>query len=102
MLARLKEWIAYRGLIWNLVVHDPKVRYKSFVLGFLGSLLNPLFRMGSFTVLLTIMLLNNAIEKSPLFILCALLLWNSFSTSVMGSTLGIVANAHCRSRSTGA
>lgn len=102
MLARLKEWIAYRGLIWNLVVHDPKVRYKSFVLGFLWSLLNPLFTMVVFTVLFTIMLLNNTIEKFPVFILCALLPRNFFSTSVMGSTLGIVANAHCRSRSTGA
>lgn len=102
MLAPLRELIAYRGLIWNPVVRDPKVRYKSVVLGFLWSLLNPLLTMVVFTVPFAIMLLNNAMEKLPVFILCALLPRNFFSTSVMGSTLDIVANAHRRSRSTGA
>lgn len=98
MLTRLKELIAYRDLIWNLVVRDLKVRYKSSVLGFLWSLLNPLFMMVVFTVLFTIMLPNNAIEKFPVFVLCALLPWNFFSSSVMGSTLSIVANAHLITR----
>lgn len=73
MLARLKELIACRGLICNLVVHDLKVRYKSFVLGFLWSFLNPALTMAIFTVLLTIILLNNALNRFPVFILCALL-----------------------------
>ena len=94
MLTRFKELIAYRDLIWNLVVRDLKVRYKSSVLGFLWSLLNPLFMMVVFTVLFTIMLPNNAIEKFPVFVLCALLPWNFFSASITGSTLSIVANAH--------
>lgn len=98
MLAPLEELIAYRGLIWTPVARDLKVRS---VLGFLWSLLNPLFVMVVFAVLFTIRLPNNAIGKFLVFVPCALLPWNLFSASVMGSTLAIVANTHSRSRSTG-
>ena len=52
MVARLRELLRYRDLIQNLVMRDLKVRYKSSVLGFLWSLLNPLLLMLVFTVVL--------------------------------------------------
>lgn len=94
MGARLKELIQYRELIRNLVVRDLKVRYKNSVLGFLWSLLNPLMMMVIFTVVFTIMLPNNTIERFPVFVLCALLPWNFFSSSVMTSVHSVVGNAH--------
>jgi len=93
-VARLRELIQYRELVRNLVVRDLKVRYKNSVLGFLWSLLNPLMMMVIFTVVFTIMLPNNTIDRFPVFVLCALLPWNFFSSSVMTSVHSVVGSAH--------
>jgi len=94
MVARLNELITYRDLIVNLVIRDLKVRYKNSVLGFLWSLLNPLFMMLVFIVVFSIMLPNQRVANFPVFILCALLPWNFFATSVIGSTNSVVGNGH--------
>jgi len=94
MISKLRELYAYWELAENLVIRDLKVRYKNSVLGFLWSLLNPLLLMLVFTVVFTIMLPNLAIPKFPVFVLCALLPWNFFSTSVLGGTTSIVSNGH--------
>ncbi|MHB0857725.1 MAG: ABC transporter permease [Anaerolineae bacterium] len=93
MIARLRELVSYRDLIWNLVVRDLKVRYKNSVLGFLWSLLNPLMLMVVFTVVFTIMLPNDSTSNFPVFVLCALLPWNFFSVAVSSSVPSIVQNA---------
>jgi lipopolysaccharide transport system permease protein len=93
LVAGAKELVQYRDLIRNLVVRDLRVRYKNSVLGFAWSLLNPLGMMIIFTVVFTIMLPYSEVEKFPVFVLCALLPWNWFSASVIGSTGTIVGNA---------
>ena len=94
MISKLRELYAYWELAENLVIRDLKVRYKNSVLGFLWSLLNPLLLMLVFTIVFTIMLPNLAIPKFPVFVLCALLPWNFFNTSVLGGTTSIVSNGH--------
>ena len=94
MISKLRELYAYWELAENLVIRDLKVRYKNSVLGFLWSLLNPLLLMLVFTVVFTIMLPNLTIPKFPVFVLCALLPWNFFNTSVLGATTSIVSNGH--------
>ena len=94
MTARIRELLAYRELVENLVVRDLKVRYKSSVLGFLWSLVNPLLLMGVFTVVFTVMLPNMTIPKFPVFVLCALLPWNFFSRSVATALNSIVENGN--------
>ncbi|MCE5258221.1 MAG: ABC transporter permease [Chloroflexi bacterium] len=94
MLARFRELYAYRELLQNLVLRDLKVRYKNSVLGFLWSLLNPLLLMLVFTTVFTVMLPNMTVPKFPVFVLCALLPWNFFNTSVIGSVNSISGNGH--------
>ncbi len=97
MKSRLLELIQFRELIVNLVVRDLKVRYKNSVLGVFWSWLNPLFMMVVYTVVFTIMQPGGAsIPKNqfPAFVLCALLPWNLFSSSVMQSIDSIVNNAN--------
>ncbi|MHB9032271.1 MAG: ABC transporter permease, partial [Anaerolineae bacterium] len=94
MLAKLRELRSYRELLYNLVVRDLKVRYKNSVLGFLWSLLNPLLLMLVFTTVFTVMLPNLSVPKFPVFVLCALLPWNFFNTSVIGSINSIAGNGH--------
>lgn len=96
MKNRLLELVRFRGLILNLVVRDLKVRYKNSVLGIFWSWLNPLFMMVVYTVVFTIMQPGNIgipEEQFPAFVLCALLPWNLFATSVTQSVGSIVENA---------
>lgn len=93
ILWRLTELIRYRELLKNLVVRDLKVRYRGSVLGFLWCLANPLLMMVVFTVVFTILMQNNTIEKFPVFILIGVLAWNLHSTAVMSATHSIVGNS---------
>lgn len=93
MIDRLAELIQYRELIRNLVSRDLKVRYRNSALGFLWSLLNPLAMMAVFTVVFTFMMPNDTVDRFPVFVLCALLPWNFFRDSVMGSITSIVSNS---------
>ena len=94
MRERILELVKYRELVRNLVIRDIKLRYRNSVLGFAWSLGNPLLMMGVYTVLFTILMPNNVIPKFPIFILCALLPWNYFNTTIMGAIDSIVGNAH--------
>ena len=47
-----------------------------------------------FTVVFTIMLPNMSIQKFPVFVLCALLPWTFFTTSVSSSIQSITGNGH--------
>jgi lipopolysaccharide transport system permease protein len=92
LVAHLRELLRYRELIFNLIMRELKARYKSSVLGFFWSLLNPLGMMLVFTVVFTIMMPNNAIENFPIFVLCGLLPWNFFSAGIMAGTNSIINN----------
>ena len=84
---------AYRDLLRNLVARDLKVRYKNSALGIIWSMLNPLGMMIVFTIVFTILIPNNSIERFPIFVLCGLLPWNWFSGSVVGSIYSVVNSA---------
>jgi len=93
MKERILELVQYRELVRNLVIRDIKLRYRNSVLGFIWCLGNPLLMMAVFTVVFTILMPTN-IPNYPVFILCALLPWNYFNTSIMGAIDSIVGNAH--------
>jgi lipopolysaccharide transport system permease protein len=93
MRERILELVQYRELVRNLVIRDIKLRYRNSVLGFVWCLGNPLLMMAVFTVVFTV-LMPNDIRDYPIFILCALLPWNYFNTSIMGAIDSIVGNAH--------
>lgn len=93
MLARARQAIDYRNLLYNLVVRDLKVRYKHSFLGFFWSLLNPLLLMAVFTFVFTQLLPSEKARPAfPIFFLSALLPWNWCAASVAG-TLGSIVNS---------
>jgi lipopolysaccharide transport system permease protein len=95
LLARAKQSVGYRDLLYNLVVRDLKVRYKHSVLGFFWSLLNPLLLMVVFTFVFEKLLpTKNQRPMFEVFFLVALLPWNWCSTAVMGTLGSIVGNGH--------
>ena len=93
LVSHFAELWGYRELIWNLVVRDLKVRYRNSVLGVFWSLLNPLLMMAVFTLVFTVMVPYTDVKHFPVFVLLAILPWNFFSSSVIGSIQSIVGNS---------
>ena len=90
---RLRELWEYRDLIHNLVIRDLKVRYKNSILGVAWSLINPLLMMVVYTIVFQLVAGESDLSNYPVFVLCALLPWNFFSTSVLQITDSVVLSA---------
>lgn len=93
ILRQLVELFRYHELVRNLVIRDLKVRYRNSMLGILWSLFNPLLMMVVFTVVFTVMTPYSDVKHFPVFVLCGILPWNFFSSSVIGAIQSIVDNA---------
>ena len=85
------EVARYRELIWALALKDLRVRYKRSVLGFLGSLLNPLFTMIILTIVFSTVM-QIAVKHYAVFLLSVLLPWTFFSQSLSYAVDSIVGN----------
>ncbi len=95
MLARARQSVNYRDLLYNLVVRDLKVRYKHSVLGFFWSLLNPLLLMVVFTfVFQQLLRTGTQYPMFQVFFLSALLPWNWCASAVQGTLGSIIGNGH--------
>jgi ABC-type polysaccharide/polyol phosphate export permease len=94
ILHHLRELWQYRELVYNLVVRNLKVRYKSSVLGVAWSWLNPLMMMVVYTIFYTIFMSNTDVPYYPILLLCGLLPWSLFNDSIRQATGSIVSNAH--------
>lgn len=89
---RVRDIFKYRELLANLVRKDLKVRYKSSVLGFLWSLLNPAMLLVVYYFVFSV-LLGSGIQRFPIYLLSGLLAWNLFSVGLMSATNSVVGNA---------
>jgi lipopolysaccharide transport system permease protein len=93
-LLDLPELVAYRDLLWFLVLRDVKVLYKQTVLGFSWAILPPVFQMILFSVVFGGMAKMES-EGVPyaLFSYVALVPWTYFSASMTAATTSLVSNA---------
>ena len=89
---RLRELWKYRELIRNLVIRDLKVRYRNSVLGIAWSWVNPLLMMLVYTMVFNFLAAQSSLPNFHVFVLCALLPWNFFASSVSQGTTSIVSN----------
>ena len=93
MFRYIKRLFKYRELLVSLSLKDFKVRYKSAYLGFLWSILNPLFLMVVFSIVFSFVA-KIQIEKYPIFLLVGLIPWTFFSLSLSNTTHSIIDNAN--------
>ena len=84
VVQRVREILARREVLLNLVRKELKVKYVSSVLGAAWSLLNPVVFLAVFSFVTAITGL--ALPEYPIYLLSALLGWNFFTTSA-GSTV---------------
>jgi ABC-2 type transport system permease protein len=91
-LQRVRDVWTFRELLRNLIRKELKVKYKSSVLGFFWTLLNPALYLVVFSIVFKY-ILDSAVPDFAIFLLSGLLAWNLFSAAVSGGTGSIVGNA---------
>ncbi len=90
--AYIKNIYDYRNLMISLTKKEIKIKYKSALLGWLWSLLNPLLLMLVFSFVFTL-IIRIEIDNFPIFLLSALLPWFFLNFSLNSSVTSIVDNA---------
>lgn len=69
----------YRGLVWELMVRDIKIRYKRSVLGIAWTMIAPLLNMVALTLVFST-LLKQQIRNYPAFFMLGSMYWAMFAT----------------------
>jgi len=93
MIAFIKEISVRRTLIYELVLKNLKVRYSRPMLGFLWAFLSPVFMVGIFYIVFSL-ILKVEIKEAPfiLYLMSAVFPWSFFQDSVVSSSTSLVDN----------
>src|SRR5918999_2187261 len=96
MLRNLARLVRYRGLVQSLVARELKARYRGSVLGFFWSFINPLLLLAIYSFIFTTIMPNRAEGLQPyaLFMLCGILPWTWFSTSLSEASGSLIAGGN--------
>ena len=89
---RLVELWGARELLLFLVRKELKVKYRSSVLGFLWSMINPAIVLGVYYVVFKYFM-RSAIPDFALFLFSGLIIWNFFGAALQGSASSVVGAA---------
>jgi len=87
-----REFWRYRDLLKLLVIKDVKLKYRRSFLGYLWSVLNPLFIMVIMTIVFSNMFRFN-ISNYPVYLFCGQLLFNFMSNATQQAIFSITYNA---------
>jgi len=90
----IREFWAYRELVYFLAWRDVKVRYKQTVLGVLWAVIQPFFTMVLFTLLFgQLAKIPTDGIPGPIFYFSALVPWIYFSSTLTNAGMSLVANS---------
>lgn len=87
----LRDYLAYRELIWNLVKTNLKLRYRSSALGFVWSLLEPL-AISMVLIFVFSHVLSMRIPNYPTYLITGIMTWRFF-TLTSATMKSITSNA---------
>jgi ABC-2 type transport system permease protein len=89
---RLRELLAHREVLLNLIRKELKVKYTASVLGAVWSLLNPLVFLAVFWFVAEVF--QNRVPDFPVFLLSGLLAWNFISNALQAGSRSVIDNAN--------
>jgi ABC-2 type transport system permease protein len=92
----VREIWSYRELLGSLIHKELKVRYKNSILGFLWSMVQPLFMLAVYAFAFSV--LGAGFANFAIWLMCGLLVWNFVSTSLQTSTKAVTTNSHLVSK----
>jgi len=81
----------YRGLVWQLVLQDLRLKYRNSALGLAWSLLHPLLMLVVYTFAFRVVL-RVPTENYAYFVLTGFLPWGFFTGALLASTQAITGN----------
>lgn len=90
MWKKCRELFEYREMIRSLVRRDLRGRYKSSVLGFLWTFINPLCQIIVYTLVFS-RIFRMDIERYYLFLTVVMIPWVFFSSSLAGGSMAVVS-----------
>jgi len=91
ILGHVREIFQFRELLGSLTRKELTVRYKHSTLGFVWSMIQPLFLLVVYTAVFAI--LGAGFPRFAIWVLCGLLVWTFAATSMLTATVSITANA---------
>jgi ABC-2 type transport system permease protein len=95
LVRRTRAVVAYRRILWLLIVRELKVRYAGSFLGYLWTVLDPLLMTGVYWFVFVKVLGRNAPGEQPyiVFLILGLLAWQWFSSTVSDATGALVSDS---------
>lgn len=96
VLGHVREIWSFRELLGSLTRKELTVRYKHSTLGFVWSMIQPLFLLVVYTAVFAI--LGAGFPRFAIWVLCGLLLWTFASTAMLAATISITGNANLVSK----
>ncbi len=87
-----EDCLEYREVLYRLLSRDIKVKYKHTWLGYLWSLLNPIFQIGVMTAVFS-HVVKQEMRDYSLFLVSGFIAWMFFQTSVMVAGASFLENA---------
>lgn len=93
MIAIIKEIIASRGLLWQLVLKNLKIRYSRPYFGFLWAFFSPFLAVVVYYIVFSV-ILRSQIDEAPffLYLMSAVFTWRFFNDSIACSVTCLVDN----------
>ena len=88
----IRDLVAHRNLLWNLVRRDLTVRYKRSMIGFFWTMLNPLLTMMILTVVFSTIFRFEGIGNYPTYFLSAYLVFGFFAQTTNQSMQSLAWN----------
>jgi len=92
VINEIRELVAHRNLLFNLVRRDLTVRYKRSMIGFFWTMLNPLLTMLILTVVFSTIFRFEGIDNYPTYFLSAYLVFGFFAQTTNQSMQSLAWN----------
>ena len=83
--ARIQGFIKYKDLMGQLVLRDLKLKYRRSILGYLWSILNPLFIMTIMAIVFSQMFRSTTIPNYPVYLMSGQVLFNYMNISTQNT-----------------
>lgn len=92
-IARMQGFVKYKDLMGQLVLRDLKLKYRRSILGYLWSILNPLFIMIIMTIVFSNMFVRGDVRNFPVYLMSGQVLFNFMSQSTHQAIASINGSA---------
>jgi len=91
VIRQIRELFTYRDLVWNLVLTELKLRYRDSILGFLWTILNPLFSLLILSFVFS-RIIRFQVPHFTIFLFCGLTSWFMIQQTALMAVGSIVNN----------